>query len=256
MVIDPLVWIMKQKLLQLFKDLEQGTISIEKAIDHLKYLPYEDFGHIKFDFHRELRTGIGEIIYGKDKTIEMLIKIINSLKQKEKNICITKLPKTKAKKLLKIFNEGYYNELAKVFLLYKNKPKSNKQKKIPIITAGSSDIYVAEEAKEILNFLGSKCIFIYDVGVAGLHRILSYKKIIEKSKVLIVVAGMDGVLPSIIGGIFGKPIIAVPTSVGYGANFKGLSALLTMLNSCAPGVCVVNIDNGFGAAYIAHMLNK
>ncbi len=243
----------KDKLLKILNKVYQNKITPEQAIEDLKILPFEDIGHTKIDFHRKLRTGIEEVIFGKNKTIDELIEIVDNLIKNSHNVLITKLQINKGKILKNKFPEGNYYEKAKIFMINQKKIlKGN----VCIICAGTSDIPIAEEAALTCEFFGSNVKRIFDVGIAGLHRLLDYKKDILNANIVIAVAGMEGALPSVVAGIFGKPIIAVPTSVGYGTGFNGISALLTMLNSCAPGIVVVNIDNGFGAGVFAHLINS
>lgn len=239
---------------KLLKEVRDRKISVKKALNILKNLPFVDKKIVKIDTHRRLRKGFCEIIFGENKSIEDLKKIVKEYKKLQEDCIITRLDKEKAEILKKEFKEGHYYEKAKIFaLLFK---KRRKKGKILIITAGTADIPVAEEARIICEILGNRVEAIYDVGVAGLHRLFHYYHRLRKAKVIIVIAGMEGALASIVGGITDKPVIAVPTSVGYGAHFSGLAPLLTMLNTCAPGVCVVNINNGFGAGYLAHLINN
>ncbi|MEO0088157.1 MAG: nickel pincer cofactor biosynthesis protein LarB [candidate division WOR-3 bacterium] len=240
---------------KLLKEVRDKKISVKKALEILKNLPFIDRKTFKIDTHRNLRKGVGEIVFGENKPIEELKKIIQEYQRIKEDCIITRLEKGKAEVLKKEFKEGIYYENARIFALLSKKRKKKKGE-ILIITAGTSDIPVAEEAKVTCEILGNKVVTIYDVGVAGIHRLLNYYNRLRKARVIIVVAGMEGALASIVGGLTDKPVIAVPTSVGYGANFFGLAPLLTMLNTCAPGVCVVNINNGFGAGYLAHLINN
>ncbi len=228
-----------------------GEMTPEEAELKLKIKPFEDMGFAKPDLHRGLRQGIPEIIYGEGKTVGQIREIINNLLQNgQKSVLITRLSQDKAS----LLPELQYFETARIGVAGEmTQPKTSG--KIVIATGGTSDMSVAEEAAVTAEFLGNRITRLYDVGVAGIHRLLSYSEDIANAKVIIAIAGMEGALASVIGGMADCPVIAVPTSVGYGASFGGLSALLSMLNSCASGVSVVNIDNGFGAGYLASMIN-
>ncbi len=239
--------------------LKNKKISIEEAYSQLKHLPYEDLGFAKIDHHRSLRKGFPEVIFCEGKTPSQIAKIAKTLAKKKHNVLATRADKKDYLAIKKSLKKAKYHEEARIVSLRRQRSVDSGQQNggmIAIVTAGTADIPIAEEAAVTAEFLGHKINKFYDVGVAGIHRLLKNIKEIAQADVLIVIAGMEGALPSVIGGIVDKPIIAVPTSVGYGSNFKGLSALLTMLNSCAPGVAVVNIDNGFGAAIMAHTIIK
>ena len=236
------------------EDIKNNRIGVDEAIRKLKFLPFEDLGFVKIDYHRTLRKGFPEIVYCQNKTAKQVVEIIKRLAKNNNAILATRASEKVFKEVKKSNKNAQYNEKSKTIIINKNKIQN--KGKILVVTAGTSDISVAEEAAVVAETMGNKVERLYDVGVAGLHRLLNNKDMIEDANVLIIVAGMDGVLPSVVSGIFGKPIIAVPTSVGYGASFKGIAPLLTMLNSCSPGVVVVNIDNGFGAGYFASMINK
>ncbi|MCX7910845.1 MAG: nickel pincer cofactor biosynthesis protein LarB [Endomicrobia bacterium] len=242
-------------LREILKNYKKGKITTKQILSYLQDYPYKKLLHTTLDIHREIRRKVPEIIYCLHKTETQLIDIINNLKKFHNLVIGTKLEKEKYLKIKhKIPPQHIYFEDAKIIAVGKI-PKVKKGN-ILILTAGTTDIPVAEEAKVICELLGSKVYCIYDIGVAGLHRLNEALSYIKKAKVIIVIAGMDGVLPSVVGGLAKVPVIAVPTSTGYGANFNGLAPLLTMLNSCAAGVAVVNIDNGFGAGYIAHLINS
>jgi NCAIR mutase (PurE)-related protein len=232
----------------------RGDLSPEEAVKKLKDFPYQDLEFARIDHHRELRKGFPEIIYGLGKTTEQIHKIAEAILSKGSNLLITKVEASVYALLKKKLPQLGYNDLAKAAFLKQKEPPSGKGK-ILIITAGTSDIPVAEEAFVTCEILGNDVEKLYDVGVAGLHRLFGEMEKIKQARVIITVAGMEGALPSVIAGITNIPIIAVPTSVGYGASLKGLAALLAMLNSCPGGVGVVNIDNGFGAAYLASLIN-
>jgi len=240
--------------LKLLKKIQNGEISPEDAVLKLKMQPFEDLGYAKLDHHRELRQGIAEVIYGAGKTAEQIIGIVNTmLKRGQQAILVTRISQETADSVAKSVPLQYH-AMAQIGIVG-DMPKPNGIGKIVVATGGTSDMPVAEEAALTAEVLGNEVVRLYDVGVAGLHRLLSRLEIIMDAQVIVAIAGMEGALPSVIGGLADCPIIAVPTSVGYGANFGGLSALLTMLNSCASGVSVVNIDNGFGGGYLASMIN-
>jgi len=245
---------MKSQLEDVLNKVHHGKLSPKEALHILKDYPYQDLIFAKIDHHRELRKGFPEIIYGPGKTDDQILKIAQEIINKGSNLLITKVGPEVFKKLKKKIPKAHYNSLAKAIYLKQKKPIQGGGK-IVIITAGTSDIPIAEEAVVTCDVLGNKIEKIYDIGVAGLHRLFGEYEKINKAKVIITVAGMEGALPSVIAGIVKIPIIAVPTSVGYGASLKGLAALLAMLNSCPGGVGVVNIDNGFGAGYLASLIN-
>ncbi|MCK4251428.1 nickel pincer cofactor biosynthesis protein LarB [candidate division WOR-3 bacterium] len=215
--------------------------------------PFDDLGYAKVDLHREKRKGFPEVVFSEGKTKKQILSIAARILKSNNKVLLTRVLPKVANVLKSKYKKGKYYKDACIFYIG-TKPKQSGL--ICILTGGTADIPVAEEAAVTAEIMGSKVKKIYDVGVAGIHRILSFRKEIEKVRVLVVVAGMDGVLASVAGGLFAKPIIAVPTSVGYGLSLKGITPLLTMLNSCAPGVAVVNIDNGFGAGYIAAIINR
>lgn len=247
-------YIMKSEAKKILIDVQSGSMSIEEALLKLKTEPYEDIGFAKVDLHRKLRQGVPEVIYGAGKTAEQMIGIMDSMKKNgQERILITRLCPQSAETIHQIHPIKYYED-ARIGLSG-DIPRPDGIGKIAVITGGTSDIPVAEEAALTAQTLGNAVTRLYDVGVAGLHRLLAYKDDIMSASVIIAIAGMEGALASVIGGLADCPVIAVPTSVGYGASFHGLSALLSMLNSCASGVSVVNIDNGFGAGYLASMIN-
>jgi NCAIR mutase (PurE)-related protein len=245
---------MKSHLLGVLKKVKDGLISPEEACDLLKDLPYRDLDFAKVDHHRELRRGFPEIIFGLGKTRDQILQISKEIIGKGSNLLITRVDKDVHLILKESLPELEFNEPARAIYCQKTPPPAGKGK-IVIITAGTSDIPVAEEAYVTSIMLGNETDRIFDVGVAGIHRLFGELARIRSARVIITVAGMEGALPSVIAGITDKPVIAVPTSVGYGASFGGISALLTMLNSCAGGIGVVNIDNGFGAAFLASLIN-
>ncbi|MFH1287113.1 MAG: nickel pincer cofactor biosynthesis protein LarB [bacterium] len=245
----------KNNLLELLEKVSQKRINVANAFEKIKGLPYEELGFATLDNHRVLRHGFPEVIFCQGKTKKQIVEISKRILSKENTFLATRAAPDVFQAVKKIDKRVQYNKAGRI--MFKGGLKGDLQVKglISIVTAGTSDIPVAEEARVTAEVMGSKAFGIYDVGVAGIHRILDKRDILEKSRVIIVIAGMDGALPSVVGGLVGKPIIAVPTSVGYGANFSGVAPLLTMLNSCASNVAVVNIDNGFGAGYIAHLIN-
>jgi len=245
---------MKSQLEKILKEVHQGKLSPEEALQMLRDYPYQDLSFAKIDHHRELMKGFPEIIFGLGKTDSQIMAIAQEIYKKGSNLLITKVEKPLYEKIKKKIPRVVFNPQAKAIYL-KQKETLMGKGKIIIMTAGTSDIPVAEEAFVTAHTLGNEVEKIYDVGVAGLHRLLGEYEKIKKARVIIVVAGMEGALPSVVAGLTRIPIIAVPTSVGYGASFKGLAALLAMLNSCPGGVGVVNIDNGFGAAYLASLIN-
>lgn len=239
---------------QLLEGVKSGAVSVEDAVLKLKASPFEDIGFAKVDLHRKLRQGVAEVIYGAGKTPEQIIAIAETMRTHgQETILITRLSPEAAGLVGRHFALDYHEE-ARVGIIGEV-PQPDGLGTIVIATGGTSDIPVAEEAALTARALGNEVSRLYDVGVAGLHRLLAHTDDIMRSSVIVAVAGMEGALASVIGGLADCPVIAVPTSVGYGANFGGLSALLSMLNSCASGVSVVNIDNGFGAGYMAHMIN-
>lgn len=245
---------MNEDIRSLLEGVKAGTVSIEEAVLKLKTKPFEDIGFAKVDTHRKLRQGVAEVIYGAGKTPEQIIRIADVMKKNgQSTILITRLSKESAEEVEKAHPMEYYPE-ARCGVIGEM-PKADGLGKIVIATGGTSDVPVAEEAAVTAQVLGNEVVRLYDVGVAGLHRTLAHMEDIMSASVIVAIAGMEGALASVIGGLADCPVIAVPTSVGYGASFHGLSALLSMLNSCASGVSVVNIDNGFGAGYLASMIN-
>ena len=242
-------------LRQLLRDVRNGETTVESALTELKKLPFEDLGFAKVDHHRSLRNGYPEVVYCQGKTVDQIKKIVSRLMENDNNIMATRAGKEVYEGISGLTGDAVYYETARIVVVKKREIVPSK-KIIAVITAGTSDIPIAEEAAVTAETMGNTVNRIYDVGVAGIHRLLAKIDDLMRANVLIVVAGMEGALASVVGGLVDKPVIAVPTSVGYGANFGGLSALLTMLNSCAGGVGVVNIDNGFGAGYLAGMINK
>jgi NCAIR mutase (PurE)-related protein len=241
-----------ENILQQFKS---GQIDLKEALERLKHFPYEEMGFAKIDSQRHLRKGFPEVIFCSGKTLEQISKITKRIKEIKGIIIATRATSEIYQTIKEIIPEVTYFKEARIVAV-KEEEKKFSSKYILVVSGGTADIPVAEEAAVIAELMGNKVERLYDVGVAGLHRLLDNSKKLLAANVLIVAAGMEGALPSVIGGLVDKPIIAVPTSIGYGASFKGLAALLTMLNSCAPGLAVVNIDNGFGAGYMASLINQ
>jgi NCAIR mutase (PurE)-related protein len=239
----------------LLNSVKSGKTSIDEAMLQLKSLPFEDLGFARVDHHRSLRKGFPEVIWGEGKTSGQILKIMKQLKKKGQNILITRLDNRKAMAIQKVFPKSLYHPRSKVLTYLTHRLELKGKGMILVITAGTTDIPVGEEAAITAQFMGNRVETLYDVGVAGIHRLLSERPRLEAARVLIVVAGMEGALPSVVGGLVDRPVIAVPTSIGYGTSFGGVAALLAMLNSCASGVSVVNIDNGFGAGCMASLIN-
>ena len=240
---------------KILEDYKAGKVGLEDVLEKMKSLPYEDLEFAKIDTHRALRKGFPETIFCQGKTIPQIIKILEVMVKRDHSILATKANKKIFTAVKKIYPDAEYNELAKTMVIKREQLKPKKGK-ILVITAGTSDISVAEEAVVTAELMGNKVEKAYDVGVAGVHRLFDIKDRIFDANVIIVIAGMEGALASIVGGLTASPVIAVPTSVGYGASFKGIAPLLTMMNTCAEGVVVVNIDNGFGAGYFASLINR
>lgn len=241
------------RLTHLLKQVQSGKVSVSQAVHKLRTLPFEDLGFASVDNHRSLRQGFPEVILCEGKTPDQVKGIARQLLKSGGPFLATRVSPSIAKLLKRLSRKAVHHELARIVSV--SDPKRVSTGLVVIVSAGTSDIPVAEEARVTAEVMGSTVKTLYDVGVAGLHRLLDRQAILHEARVLIVVAGMDGVLPSVVGGLVNKPIVAVPTSQGYGANFGGLSALLTMLNACSSGIGVVNIDNGFGAACLAHRIN-
>lgn len=245
---------MNNKTIQILEEVRDGKLSVDEALLKIKTEPFEDLGYAKVDHHRKLRQGVAEVIYGAGKTPEQIVGIIKSMKEAgQELIMVTRLDNDKYMALKDQVDMDYHKE-ARIGLCGKL-PTPDGLGKVVIATGGTSDIPIAEEAAVTAQALGNEVVRLYDVGVAGIHRLLNNKEELMNASVVIAIAGMEGALASVIGGLVDCPVIAVPTSVGYGAAFEGLSALLSMLNSCATGIAVVNIDNGFGAGFMASRIN-
>lgn len=243
-----------QTIKKLLQDVKDGKVSVSEAETMITKEAYTDLGYAKVDHHRKMRQGVSEVIYGAGKTPEQILGIAQSLVEAgNKTVLITRMSK-EAMALVSTKYEVTYDEISKVGIIG-SIPKADGNGTIVVACAGTSDLYVANEAALTAESMGNEVIRLYDVGVAGIHRLFAHMEQLQQAQVVIAIAGMEGALASVIGGLVDCPVIAVPTSVGYGANFGGLSALLSMLNSCASGVSVVNIDNGFGAGYLASMIN-
>jgi len=240
---------------KLFDEVRNGRLSPDDAVDRLRHLPFEDLGYAKVDHHRVLRAGMPEVIFGQGKTPAQVAGIFARLAQHNGNVLVTRADEQQLASVKKEAPKVEYRALARAILLKRDRKKYGKGK-IAVVSAGTSDIPVAEEAVVTAEVMGNDVEHLSDVGVAGIHRLLANRNSLTAARVVIVCAGMEGALPSVVGGLVGVPVIAVPTSVGYGAAFKGVAALLGMMNSCASNVSVVNIDNGFGAGYVASLINR
>ncbi len=246
----------EENIRELLDRISRGEVSVDEGIEKLKDLPYEDIGVAHIDHHRSLRRGLPEVIFGEGKNVSEILSIMDKISKQGENIIVTRLDLNKANDISEKYPKSNYHERSRILTLMDHPIKSRGRGTILVISAGTSDIPVAEEAALTARFMGNEVETIYDLGVAGLHRLLGHRDQLRKASILIVVAGMEGALPSVVGGLVDKPVVAVPTSVGYGASFQGITALLGMLNSCASGVTVVNIDNGFGAGYAASLINR
>ncbi|CAN2041430.1 Pyridinium-3,5-biscarboxylic acid mononucleotide synthase [Candidatus Magnetomoraceae bacterium gMMP-15] len=245
-----------EQLKKLLDSVALGKTSVDEAASQLRNISFENLGYAHVDHHRSIRKGVPEVIFGESKTKEQIIGILNAMISQEKLIIITRINHNKALAVLELFPDAAYYDDARM-VIWKDKPVSVKGKgTIGVVSAGTSDIPVAREAILTAQAMGNRVESVFDVGVAGIHRLLNYKNLLDNASVLVVAAGMEGALPSVIAGLVSCPVIAVPTSVGYGVSFGGLTALFAMLNSCASNVAVVNIDNGFGAGYLASIINK
>lgn len=244
-----------ESLKQLLTDVQARKLSPDEALARLRHMPFEDLGFAKVDHHRAIRAGMPEVILASGKTPAQVAGIFNKLAAHKNNVLVTRATPQHFAAVKKIARKAEYHELGRCITLQQESKKHGKGT-IAVVSAGTSDIPVAEEAVVTAEVMGNKVEHFYDVGVAGIHRLLAHSEALMRARVVIVCAGMEGALPSVVGGLLRVPVIAVPTSVGYGASFDGLAALLGMLNSCASNVSVVNIDNGFGAAYVASMINR
>jgi pyridinium-3,5-biscarboxylic acid mononucleotide synthase len=246
-----------ERLKKLLNQVKAGKVSVDEAVNKMKHLPFEDIDFAQIDHHRSLRKGFPEVIFGEGKTAEQIMEIMGRMARNKENLLVTRLDAEKAEVVQKKFPKAVYHSLSRVLtIIPKPIVKTTGRGLVLVISAGTSDIPVAEEAFLTAQIMGNQTEYLYDVGISGLHRLIAKHEKVMSASVLIVVAGMEGALPSVVGGLVDRPVIAVPTSIGYGASFNGLAALLGMLNSCASGVAVVNIDNGFGAGYLATLINR
>jgi pyridinium-3,5-biscarboxylic acid mononucleotide synthase len=239
----------------LFEQVRSGAVDIDSALERVRHLPFEDLGFAKIDHHRALRHGMPEVVFAKGKTPGQVVSIAERLLDNSPNVLITRADAECAKAVTERFETAEYFPLCGVVRFWRNRALRGKGK-IAVVSAGTSDIPVAEEAQITAETMGNEVDVVYDIGVAGIHRLMHNRERLTQARVVVVCAGMEGALPSVVGGLVSCPVIAVPTSVGYGASFHGLAALLGMLNSCASNVTVVNIDNGFGAGYVASIINQ
>jgi len=241
-------------LARTLEKVKSGELTVSQAIQELSVLPYEDLDFAKVDHHRNMRTGFPEVIFGRGKTVAQIVTIAERLIARSDKVLVTRADEDAFRAVKQKIADAVYNPAARTIVV--NRHQGALTPGVAVVTGGTADIPIAEEAAVTAELMGNKVDRVFDVGVAGLHRLLDRLTQLRMARVLVVVAGMEGALPSVVGGLVSAPIIAVPTSVGYGANFEGLAPLLAMLNSCAPGVSVVNIDNGFGAGYLAAMINR
>jgi pyridinium-3,5-biscarboxylic acid mononucleotide synthase len=248
--------VQESQIRAILEQIASGSMSSGEGLERLRHLPYEDIGIAQVDHHRGLRQGQPEVVFGQGKTVGQISTIMQAMAERGSNLLVTRLESEKAHELLRTFPAAQYHCEARCLTVETAPSKPQGKGTILVISAGTSDIPVASEAVITARFLGNQVEQLFDVGVAGIHRLLARVELIRSATVLIVVAGMEGALPSVVGGLVDRPVIAVPTSVGYGASFGGIAALLGMLNSCASGVTVVNIDNGFGAACAASLMNR
>jgi NCAIR mutase (PurE)-related protein len=246
----------KDDILRVLNDLKDGNVDIDAAYELIKDLPYLSLEHIKFDIHRNLRRGLPEVVYGEGKRPEDIIKILSAFEKRKENLIITRLTGEFASRLTKKYKNAEYDPDGRVFFLKNKKVPVIGKGNILVMSAGTADLPVAKEAELCARYFGNRVDLVCDVGIAGFHRVIDFRKKLKEAKCIIVVAGMEGALPSFIAAISDKPVIGVPTSVGYGANLGGITSLLGMLCNCSSGVTVVNIDNGFGAAYSATLINR
>lgn len=243
----------ERSLKQLLSGVRRGKVSIDAAVSRLKDLPFAELGYATLDTHRNLRFGFPEVVLGEPKTVEQLTGIVEALVARRQSVLVTRLQPDKAEALLARFPQGTHHAVARIFELRRRKARAGV---VAVVTAGTSDIPIAEEAAVTAEALGATVRRVYDVGVAGIHRLLRRREEIQSAHAAVVVAGMEGALASAVGGLVGIPVVAVPTSVGYGANFEGISALLAMINSCASNVATMNIDNGFGGGFYAALISR
>jgi len=244
-----------EEISKMLRQVRRGRLNVEDAVDRLRNLPYEDLGYAKIDHHRSLRHGLPEVVFARGKRPEQVEGVVRRMLRNRHNILVTRGDESLFERIRELDASAEFHPLSGAIAIRRDRKVRGKGK-VLVVSAGTSDIPVAEEALVTAETMGNRAEPLYDVGVAGIHRLLGESRHLRSARVVIVVAGMEGALPSVVGGMVGVPVIAVPTSVGYGASFRGLAALLGMLNSCSPNVAVVNIDNGFGAGYIASMINR
>jgi len=245
----------RQNILRLLEDVREGRLNPNQAVRRLENLPFEDLGFARVDHHRTLRQGFPEVIFGAGKRPQQVVAIIRSLLPHKTNLLVTRCPRVVFRRIKQAVRKARYHEEARAASILQDKTLYG-EGIIHVVCAGTSDVPVAEEAALTARLMGNEVVTTFDVGVAGIHRLLSVREALAQARVIIVAAGMEGALPSVIGGMVGVPIIAVPTSIGYGSSLGGAAALLAMLNSCASNVAVVNIDNGFGAGFVASLINR
>jgi pyridinium-3,5-biscarboxylic acid mononucleotide synthase len=245
----------QQQIRKLFDAVREGKLQPEDAVERLKHLPFEDLGFAKLDHHRLLRQGMAETVYAPGKTPQQIAQIVRQMLKRSPNVLVTRANRVIATRIRRFAPSAKFHPLSGAIAIQRDKTQHGKGK-ILVVSAGSSDIPVAEEALVTAEVMGNPVVHLYDVGVAGIHRLMEHRAELTEARVIICVAGMEGALPSVVAGLVAAPVIAVPTSVGYGASFGGVAALLGMLNSCASNVAVVNIDNGFGAGCVASIINK
>jgi len=246
----------EEMLKEILEAFREGRLDLAATLERLRTLPFEDLGFARVDHHRALRRGFPEVIFGEGKSAEQIVGIMKALLAQGAKVLVTRVDGAKAAAIRQEIPGAVYHEVARALTVRQEEIPGKGRGTIMVVAAGTSDIPVAEEAAVTADVMGNEVERLYDVGVAGLHRLLDHLQRLRRASVFVVVAGLEGALPSVVGGLVDKPIIAVPTSIGYGASFHGVAALLAMLNSCAPGVGVVNIDNGFGAGYLASLINQ
>ncbi|HHL39317.1 MAG TPA: nickel pincer cofactor biosynthesis protein LarB [Deltaproteobacteria bacterium] len=244
------------ELKKMLTELRQGRIDVDAAVERLRVLPFEELEHATIDTHRSLRQGFPEVVFGEGKTAAQIEAIAAAMTGRGENVLVTRVDYDKGATLVKRLEKARYDALSRTLFIETRPVEERGKGTVLVLCAGTSDVPVAEEAALTATYMGNRVERLYDVGVAGIHRLLHKKDAVMGANVLVVVAGMEGALPSVVAGLVSRPVVAVPTSVGYGANLGGLTTLLAMLNSCASGVSVVNIDNGFGAAYVASLINR
>jgi NCAIR mutase (PurE)-related protein len=244
-----------EEITKMLQQVRRGKLSVGEAVDRLRTLPYEDLGYAKIDHHRMLRQGFPEVVFARGKEPAQVEGIVRRMLRTRQNVLVTRGDAALFERIRKLDASAEFYELSRAIVIRRDRKVRGKGR-VLVVCAGTSDIPVAEEALVTAETMGNRVRPLYDVGVAGIHRLLGHSRYLREARVIICVAGMEGALPSVVAGMVAVPVIAVPTSVGYGASFRGLAALLAMLNSCSPNVCVVNIDNGFGAGYLASVINR